>query len=59
MRASRKLMDVEAKIVVLERIRRTLGGLVTACKSRRPTAPCPILESLAARATTNDRTSKR
>src|SRR5579885_786902 len=47
-RATRKLADVEAKIAALKRIRRVLGGLVRACETRRPTAPCPILESLAA-----------
>lgn len=48
-RSARKLSDVEAKIAALERIRRALGGLITACKNRQPTAPCPILESLEAR----------
>jgi MerR family mercuric resistance operon transcriptional regulator len=47
-RATRKLADVEAKIAALRRIRRVLGRLVHACEARRPTAPCPILESLAA-----------
>ncbi len=47
-RATRKLADVEAKIAALKRIRRVLGRLVHACETRRPTAPCPILESLAA-----------
>ena len=47
-RATRKLADVEAKIAALKRIRRVLGRLVRACETRRPTAPCPILESLAA-----------
>jgi hypothetical protein len=44
----RKLADVEAKIAALRRIRRVLGRLVRAREARRPTAPCPILESLAA-----------
>jgi Hg(II)-responsive transcriptional regulator len=47
-RATRKLADVEAKIAALKRIRRVLGRLIHACETRRPTAPCPILESLAA-----------
>ncbi len=47
-RATRKLADVEAKIAALKRIHRVLGKLVRACETRRPTAPCPILESLAA-----------
>jgi Hg(II)-responsive transcriptional regulator len=54
-RATRKLSDVEAKIAALKRIRRALGGLIAACKNRRPTAPCPILESLAARDAVNDK----
>lgn len=48
-RAARKLVDVEAKIAALERIRGALGGLIGACKARRPAAPCPILKSLEAR----------
>ncbi len=47
-RAMRKLADVESKIAALKRIRRVLGRLVRACEARRPTAPCPILKSLAA-----------
>lgn len=47
-RATRKLSDVDAKIAALKRIRRALGGLAAACEKRHPTAPCPILESLAA-----------
>ncbi len=47
-RAMRKLADVEAKLAALRRLQRVLGGLVRACERRRPTAPCPILESLAA-----------
>lgn len=47
-RATRKLADVEAKIAALKRIRSVLGRLIRACETRRPTAPCPILESLAA-----------
>ncbi len=58
-RAARKLSDVEAKIAALERIRIALGGLVTACKARRPTALCPILESLKARDTANEVPSRR
>ncbi len=57
-RAASKLSDVEAKIAGLERIRGALGGLVAACKARRPTAPCPILQSLEAHETVKGRGSK-
>ncbi len=49
LRAARKLSDVEAKIAALKRIHRALAELLAACETRRPTAPCPILQSLVAR----------
>ncbi len=58
-RAARKLSDVEAKIAALERMRSALAGLVAACKARRPTAPCPILESLEAREPANQEGPRR
>ena len=58
-RAQQKLLDVEAKIAALSRIRRALSALVAACKSRRPTAPCPILESLEARGPALRKDSRR
>lgn len=44
--AEAKVADIEARIRALQRIRRTLRKLVTACDSREQTSECPILESL-------------
>lgn len=41
-----KIAIVEQKIRDLQRMRRTLEGLVEACAARRPTDECPILETL-------------
>ena len=45
-RARAKIATVERKIADLQRIRRTLSRLATACAARRPTAECPIVEAL-------------
>ena len=45
-RARAKLAQVEAKLRELEALRRVLGRLVAACRARRPTGECPILELL-------------
>ena len=45
-RAAVRLREVEEKIHDLERVRSTLGQLVTACAHRTPSTECPILEAL-------------
>jgi DNA-binding transcriptional MerR regulator len=41
-----KIAAIDARIADLRRIRKTLGKLITACEQRKPTAECPILDSL-------------
>ena len=45
-KARRKLAVVEQRIRDLERLKATLGQLAEACRARRPTDDCPILEAL-------------
>jgi MerR family mercuric resistance operon transcriptional regulator len=47
-RAQAKISDIERKIAALERMRRVLNDLVAACKRRRRSHACPIVESLEA-----------
>jgi DNA-binding transcriptional MerR regulator len=58
-RATRKLTDVEAKIAALQRIQSALGGFIAACQARRPTARCPILQSLESAGHSIEKGSKR
>ena len=44
--AEDKIMDIEKRIRTLQRMRRTLHNLVTACEAREATSDCPILDSL-------------
>lgn len=44
--AERKMVDVEAKIHTLERIKGALQQLIAACSGQGPTSACPILEAL-------------
>lgn len=44
--AERKIADIESKIRSLQRIRRTLKKLSTACPGHGPTRDCPILDAL-------------
>jgi MerR family mercuric resistance operon transcriptional regulator len=44
--ASAKVDDIEERIRKLERMRQTLAKLVAACRRRRRTDSCPILEAL-------------
>jgi Hg(II)-responsive transcriptional regulator len=48
-RTQAKIADIEDKIESLERIRRALSELVTACSRRRKTNECPILNCLETR----------
>lgn len=45
-KARTKIAVVERKVAELQRIQRTLARLARACRARRPTAECPILEAL-------------
>lgn len=45
-RAEAHRADVEAKLRDLERVRDALDGLIAACRARRETAACPILDAL-------------
>lgn len=45
-RAEAHRSDVEAKLRDLARVYDALEGLVAACRARRPTAACPILDAL-------------
>ena len=47
-RARAKIVDIERKIRTLQRMKRVLGELVSACARRRKTDECPILDSLEA-----------
>ncbi|MBI1194844.1 MAG: MerR family DNA-binding protein [Gammaproteobacteria bacterium] len=46
MRAKAKIVEIEEKIALLQRMRTTLGELVVACKSNKKTEPCPILGAI-------------
>lgn len=43
-----KIADIEEKIKTLQRIRAALLNLTTACRERKQTSECPILEALEA-----------
>jgi len=47
-RTQTKIADIERKVEALQRMRRALSGLVTACSRRRKTYECPILNCLEA-----------
>ena len=45
--AENKLQNIEEKIKMLQRMRRTLKHLVDKCPGKGPTTECPILDALA------------
>lgn len=45
-RAETKIADVEQRIAQLNRMKRALTKLATACSGRGPTSECPILEAM-------------
>jgi len=45
--AEQKLHDIEEKIEMLQRMRKTLKHLVDKCPGHGPTSECPILDALA------------
>ncbi len=45
-RAEIKLRDIDERIEALRRMRRSLKSLAGACRDRRTTSDCPILEAL-------------
>lgn len=44
--AEAKIADIEKKIGHLQEMKRALVKLTVACRARRPTSECPILEAL-------------
>jgi MerR family mercuric resistance operon transcriptional regulator len=48
-RAEAKIADVEQRIAQLNRMKRALTKLATACSGRGPTSDCPILEAMETR----------
>ena len=44
--AGAKIVDIEEKIEVLEKMRAALETLVAACSGRGPVSECPILEAM-------------
>jgi MerR family mercuric resistance operon transcriptional regulator len=48
-RAEAKIADVEQRIAQLDRMKRALAKLATACSGRGPTSACPILEAMETR----------
>ena len=53
-RAQAKIVDVEAKILALQRIRKALVKLTTVCRGSGPTSECPILDALDKEEKTDD-----
>ena len=45
-KAQAKIADVEEKIEALQKIKKALVQLSTACRGRGPTSECPILDAL-------------
>ena len=45
-RTQTKIADIERKIETLQRMKRSLSELITACSRRRKTDECPILDCL-------------
>ncbi|MBI5342997.1 MAG: MerR family DNA-binding protein [Deltaproteobacteria bacterium] len=45
-RAEAKITDIEKKIGHLQEMKRALVKLTVACRGKRPTSDCPILEAL-------------
>ena len=48
-RTEAKIADVEQRIAQLDRMKRALAKLATACSGRGPTSDCPILEAMETR----------
>jgi MerR family mercuric resistance operon transcriptional regulator len=48
-RAEAKIADVEQRIAQLNRMKRALTKLATACSGRGPTSDCPIVEAIETR----------
>ncbi len=44
--AQQKLVNIESKIKLLQRMKRSLKKLVNVCPSKAPVSDCPILEAL-------------
>jgi len=50
-RAEAKVTDIEAKIRDLQRMKKSLMGLIASCVGNKPVTECPILESFATKET--------
>ncbi|MDH3286650.1 MAG: heavy metal-responsive transcriptional regulator [Betaproteobacteria bacterium] len=48
-RAEAKIADIAQRIAQLNRMKRALAKLATACSGRGPTSECPILDAMEAR----------
>ena len=48
-RADAKIADIEQRVVQLNRMKRALVKLASACSGRGPTSECPILEAIETR----------
>jgi MerR family transcriptional regulator, copper efflux regulator len=57
--AEAKLIGIEAKIRSLQRIKRALRKLVSACDGQSATAQCPIMEALETEKTNDHRVNLR
>ena len=44
--AEHAIARIDVKVAQLDRMRTALGKLVGACRARRPTDECPVLETL-------------
>ncbi|RMH57579.1 MAG: MerR family transcriptional regulator [Candidatus Hydrogenedentota bacterium] len=45
-KAEAKIAEIDEKLRLLRPIKRTFEKLARACRERRPTVPCPVLEAL-------------
>ncbi|MBZ0252568.1 MAG: heavy metal-responsive transcriptional regulator, partial [Candidatus Methylomirabilis sp.] len=48
-RAEKKIRTIDEKLRELERMKRALEGLTAACRGKRKTSACPILDALGER----------
>jgi len=44
--ATEKIKEIEAKIIYLQRLKKSLSKLVTSCMKKQTTTYCPILDNL-------------
>lgn len=56
-RAEDKMNDIERRIVTLRKMKQVLEKLTEACRTRKPTGECPILEALEAQDIPHERSA--